>query len=44
MYASAVAFAKASSQHLHCDVTSDFIVWSYEFDLQVSTYQSKCAA
>jgi len=28
MYASAVAFAKASPQHLHCDVASDYIVWS----------------
>jgi hypothetical protein len=37
IYAAAIDFAKASSQHLHCDVASDFIVWSYEFTLQVST-------
>jgi hypothetical protein len=43
-FAAVLDFAQASSQHLHCDVASDFIVWSYDFTLQVSTDQSECAA
>jgi len=37
MYGAAIEYAQASSQHLHCDVASDFILWSYEFTFQVST-------
>jgi hypothetical protein len=37
IYEAAIDFAKASSQHLHCDVAREFIVYSYEFNLQVST-------
>jgi hypothetical protein len=37
IYAAAIDFAKASSQHLHSDVAREIIVYSYEFNLQVST-------
>lgn len=36
MYSTAMSFANASSQHLHCDIGSEFILWSHEFTLPVS--------
>jgi hypothetical protein len=39
MYSKALKFARASSQHLHCDVGGEFVVWTHEFDHSVSTDQ-----
>jgi hypothetical protein len=39
MYFRALQFARASSQHLHCDVGGVFVFWTHDFTLSVSTDQ-----